>query len=750
MFKKIYWSVKKWWTDVLGTRQYFRYLEKEDRRRRLAGQFLTFISITLGVIYLVWHWQHINWDVWYYSFAFFIAELNGLILFSFFSFNAWFLRYHEPAGLAEERSYSVDVFIPVAGEPIQLVRKTVEAALNIDFPNKKIYILDDKESEAYRQLAEETGCGYFARKEHSNAKAGNLNYAFKRTDGDLILALDADQVPYPDIVNKLVGYFKIPKIAFVQTKQNFEVPVGDPFGNTDRIFYNVMQSGKDNDNSAFSCGSGVIYQREALQEIGGFSTWNLVEDVHTSMLLHERGWRSVYYNHPLTKGTAPADIYGVYTQRRQWAADSLRIMFWDNPFFHKGLSFKQKLQYFHLGFVYLVAAFVMPFFFITPILALLVQEFVLTSPVATYVIHRFPYFIAMSMAYGLINYPTPYMKAFQMWTGLFPPFIRATWMALLSRKKKPTYRVNVKPGAKKKRRKSPWIAVIPQQGIIILAIFAMIYGFIEWENKSWDFYILNCIWAFWSIWTMSGICIAAVKKHKWPEEDAAGTKKPVPFFSRIGELVLTVVLSAGVLVFFTLGDMTEVNKFMTSFRLEVLTTVGIEKPVAKIGQAISPQTPATEAGMSATVLSPSKVQPVPLQEKKEETPSSPAPAVPVQTTVAQEKTASPPPPPEKKKEEVLKTDGDWAVQVIAVHTKKAADEQKAKLKAAGFNAYTYQPPSNVRKKKKPWVRVFVGFYASKEDAQKAGEKIRETVFPSKKPYWSVRFSPKDKEMLAGN
>ena len=399
--KKVFIAVNKWWSDVLGTRKYLRYLEKEDRIRRLAGQFLTFITIAVGIFYLVWHWQHINWNAWYYSIAFFIAESVGLLLFSFFAFNAWFLRYHASEGVAVEKTFSVDIFIPVAGEPIELVRETIEAAIKIDYLDKRVYILDDSENAEYQKLAELLGCGYFARKDHSDAKAGNMNYAFQRTEGDLILALDADQIPQPQIINALIGYFKIPKIAFVQTKQNFKVPIDDPFGNADQIFYNVMQSGKDNDNSAFSCGSGVIYQREALMAIGGFSTWNIVEDVHTSMLLHECGWRSIYYNHTLTRGTAPADIYGVYRQRKQWAADSLRILFWDNPFFHKGLTFKQKLQYFHLGFVYLVAAFIMPFFYITPILALLTQEFVLTTDVSTYVMHRFPYFIAMSLAYGI-------------------------------------------------------------------------------------------------------------------------------------------------------------------------------------------------------------------------------------------------------------------------------------------------------------------------------------------------------------
>src|SRR5208283_1651230 len=116
-----------------------------------------------------------------------------------------------PEGIAFERTFSVDVFIPVAGEPLELVRQTIEAALRIDFQNKRVYILDDKEDEEIKKLAENSGCSYFARKDHSDAKAGNMNYAFHRTDGDLILALDADQVPHSQIINKLIGYFKIPK-----------------------------------------------------------------------------------------------------------------------------------------------------------------------------------------------------------------------------------------------------------------------------------------------------------------------------------------------------------------------------------------------------------------------------------------------------------------------------------------------------------------------------------------------------------
>ena len=61
---KVIAPIRKWWSDVTGSREYFRYYDKEDRKRRLGGQFLTLITIILGIIYLIWHCQNINWDIW--------------------------------------------------------------------------------------------------------------------------------------------------------------------------------------------------------------------------------------------------------------------------------------------------------------------------------------------------------------------------------------------------------------------------------------------------------------------------------------------------------------------------------------------------------------------------------------------------------------------------------------------------------------------------------------------------------------
>ena len=485
-----------------------RYGEREDRIRRRFGIAFSILALILGIYYLIWHYHFINWSCWYVSVPFFICECVGFLLFAFFFSTTCFPRHHDPTGIKSDRIFNVDVFITTCGEPLEILRQTLQGAVDITYEPKTVYILDDKANPKVAALANGYGVRYLARGQHLDSKAGNLNYGLAHSQGDLILTLDADQVPYPEILSRLVGYFNISSIGFVQSKQNFLIPPGDPFGNADKVFYNVMQCGKDWDNAAFSCGSGVVYRRRALEEVGGFSTWNIVEDVHTSMLLHQRGWRSVYHDYPLSIGTTPTDIWGVYRQRGQWAADSLRLLFWDNPFWRRGLTLKQKMQYFNLGFVYLVSAFFMPLFFIVPIWAIFTSQFVLTASVPDYLSHRLPFFIAMSVGYAVLNYPTPYLHAYQMWTGLFPSFLNATFVALSHRRIKPAYLVTSKKEVMELPRPAV-VAVLPQLLIILGALAAIIYGLFI-HSRPLDFILLNCAWATWSIWTMSAIVMAAL------------------------------------------------------------------------------------------------------------------------------------------------------------------------------------------------------------------------------------------------
>src|SRR5262249_46882125 len=139
------------------------------------------------------------------------------------------------------------------------------------------------------------GAGYLVRSTEwvgrgRHAKAGNLNNALFQTDGEFLLILDADQIPAPSILDRTLGYFRDPKVAFVQTPQWFyNVPPGDPFGSQAPLFYGPIQQGKDGWNAAFFCGSNAVLRREALMQIGiARYTWELDRKVRRALAAADR------------------------------------------------------------------------------------------------------------------------------------------------------------------------------------------------------------------------------------------------------------------------------------------------------------------------------------------------------------------------------------------------------------------------------------------------------------------------------
>ena len=68
----------------------------------------------------------------------------------------------------------MDIYVPTYNEPLEVVRATVLAALNLDWPadRLKVYILDDGRRVAFRQFARECGAEYLIRSNNAHAKAG--------------------------------------------------------------------------------------------------------------------------------------------------------------------------------------------------------------------------------------------------------------------------------------------------------------------------------------------------------------------------------------------------------------------------------------------------------------------------------------------------------------------------------------------------------------------------------------------------
>lgn len=334
----------------------------------------------------------------------------------------------------------LDVFLPVLDEPIELFQETVQAASRIDYEHKQLYILDDQGRPEIATLAKECGAGYLSRPDKgNNEKAGNLNFGLHHSTGEFILVIDADHVAKSTIAKALLGHFADQRVALVATRQTFDVPAGD--FNHDPLYYHSILPGKNADNAATSCGSGVIYRRSALEQIGNFQTWNIVEDLYTSYTFHIHGFRTVYVNDSFTLGLAPIDLPTIYKQRGTWAADALRIFFKHNPLWESRLNFKQKLHYFEIGWSYLVSAISIPTVMIVLVFSLATNTYIIPATDMYFLLKSLSMFFPALLAYVMAQ---KNFSAIQAWASLFPVYLWSMVLAL--RPNKPRYSVTNKIG----------------------------------------------------------------------------------------------------------------------------------------------------------------------------------------------------------------------------------------------------------------------------------------------------------------
>ncbi|MBW4621066.1 MAG: glycosyltransferase [Cyanosarcina radialis HA8281-LM2] len=248
----------------------------------------------------------------------------------------------------------VDILIPTYNEPNFILKRTVIGCQALEYSHKKVYLLDDTRRLEVKQLAEELGCEYLTRPDNLYAKAGNLNHAIDRTQGDLIVVFDADFVPTKNFLTRTIGFFQDSKVALVQTPQSFynADPIARNLGldnvltPEEEVFYRQIQPLRDAAGSVICSGTSFVVCRRALEEAGGFVTDSLSEDYFTGVRLSARGYRLVYLDEKLSAGLAAENISAHATQRLRWARGTLQAFFIDaNPLTIKGLNFWQRLAH---------------------------------------------------------------------------------------------------------------------------------------------------------------------------------------------------------------------------------------------------------------------------------------------------------------------------------------------------------------------------------------------------------------------
>ncbi len=316
----------------------------------IRGLLLVILGIFSLAFFFSWWFTNSRLTNTWLVVAFIFAIVYGLgqILASWFLY----LATHQAnsrnfSNLSKTTNLTVDVFVTACGEDFKMIARSLEAACELNGPHKT-WLLDDLGDPALESLAAQFGAGYLTRDGHENAKAGNVNAALEKTDGDIIVIFDIDHIPSPKFLERTIWHFEDPSVGFIQVMPTFSNNadgwVAQAAAETSLDFYNPTSKGMDGLRSVTKMGTNSLIRRKALLDIGGYQS-GLAEDLATSLNLHAKGWESVYVAEPLAPGLVPSDLASWFTQQLKWARGVFELLLTKFVVLFPKFSWGQKIAY---------------------------------------------------------------------------------------------------------------------------------------------------------------------------------------------------------------------------------------------------------------------------------------------------------------------------------------------------------------------------------------------------------------------
>jgi cellulose synthase/poly-beta-1,6-N-acetylglucosamine synthase-like glycosyltransferase len=466
-----------------------------------------------------------------------LAEAFGIVSVLLYSLQVWDPR--EPARQPVLPGRTVDVFVPTYNEDPMILRATLEACMRLDYPGRRVYLCDDGGTEArcnhpengpkarerqaeLKAICDELGVTYLTRPKNEHAKAGNLNHAFTETDGEFIIIFDADHVPEPHFISRLIGYFADERLGYIQTPHafynfnSFQARLDHKnrkYWEEGALFYGVIQPGRNRWNCPIFAGSAAMFRRQALEEVGYIALETITEDMHTGMRMNAKGWKSLAISERMVAGQAAPDITTFHVQRLRWGEGNLSIMAYDNPLTMKGLTLSQRLCY--LGsMIHWAGGLFKLVIYLTPIVMMLsgvspVREFTWTLFTITVVYMAASIFGVqyMSNGYGSVVYGELFAMV-NFWTQ-----IRGTMRAIFWRK----FQQFVVTSKRGRQSKSIWPFIRPHVVLFFLSFLALSWGWGRILYGISDDYFKPIIPSCWIVFHMVLIAMT-VRRAMWPED----------------------------------------------------------------------------------------------------------------------------------------------------------------------------------------------------------------------------------------
>jgi len=253
-------------------------------------------------------------------------------------------------------------------------------------------------------------------------KAGAINDALKMVgdEYEFMAVFDCDQMPKQDFFESIMGYFNDPLVAAVQTSPNytnFKLKMSQAAYYQQELFLRIIMRARS-EISAFILGSGFVARISAIRSVGGFYEKSITEDIATSLLLHDHGWKIIYVDIiNIWHGLAPETVSAYLKQQGRWSFGSFQIL---GLILNSKIPFSAFIDYLS-GWLYWLFIGPVRLFSFLPLFLFLDFKLVtiILNPIY-FAIFYFPYFIYSLLLYfkitktGSLNYD---IKAYLLHQG---------------------------------------------------------------------------------------------------------------------------------------------------------------------------------------------------------------------------------------------------------------------------------------------------------------------------------------------
>lgn len=233
----------------------------------------------------------------------------------------------------------VTVQLPLYNERY-VAGRLLAAVARLDYPRERlqVQILDDSTdltAVLVRRIARILSrhgldVEHVQRARRQGYKAGALAAGLRTAKGRLVAIFDADFVPQPDFLRRMVPHVLQPGVGLAQARWGHL--------NRDATWFTRLQAilldghfGIEQPARSFSGwflsfnGTAGIWHREAIEAAGGWTSDTLTEDLDLSVRAQLAGWRFVYVDDVVVPGELPLDSDSFRSQQRRWTKGGVQV-----------------------------------------------------------------------------------------------------------------------------------------------------------------------------------------------------------------------------------------------------------------------------------------------------------------------------------------------------------------------------------------------------------------------------------------